>query len=99
MKNKEFYHAVLLNPRHALVRGRTSPSCLYKECDKDEKTFYEDFTSLYPSVQKYEYYPVGHVGDECDLSLESMHDLVKCKVLPSRGLLFPVLPSRINGRM
>lgn len=102
--NKKFYHAIPLNPRDALFGGRTSPSCLYKECNENEKIFYVDFTLLHPFVQKYEYYPVGHpviyVGNNCsDLVLEDVHGLVKCKVLPPIGLFFPILLCRINGKL
>ena len=47
---KKYYQAIPLNPRDALLGGRTSNCCLYKECDENEKIYYEDFTSLYPSV-------------------------------------------------
>ena len=103
-EKKKFHYAVPLKARDALFRVRTSPSCLYKECVKDEKIFYKDLTLLYSSVQKYEYYPVGHsviyMGDECDdLPLKSMCSLVKCKVLSPRGLLYTILPCRINGKL
>ena len=68
---KKYYHAIPLNPRVALFGGRTSPCCLFKECDENEKIYYEDFTLLYPFVQIYECFPVGHptvyMGDECNV--------------------------------
>ena len=66
---------------------------------------YLDFTSLYPSVQKKNIFPVGHpqiyIGnDECrKIDLKNVMGLVKCTVLPPRNLLFPVLPVRIEGKL
>ena len=68
------------------------------------KKFFVYFTSLYPFVQKTFDYPLGHlniyVGQECTgQSVLDVFGLVKCKVLPPKGLLFPVLPSQINGKL
>lgn len=94
----------LLEPRSALFGGCTSPEILQKHCEKNEKNFYVDFTSLCPYLQKNFDYPLGHpkiyVGAGClRHSILNTFGLVKCKVLPPRGLLFLVLPSQINGKL
>ena len=45
-----------LNPRDALAGGRSNAIILYYEGAAD----YVDFTSLYPYVQKYGRFPIGH---------------------------------------
>ena len=61
---------------------------------------YVDFTSLYPWVNKYGTYPLGHhdlyVGDEIP---DTVQGLLKCKVLPPTHLFHPVLPVRMNGKL
>ncbi|GBM48104.1 hypothetical protein AVEN_34422-1 [Araneus ventricosus] len=47
---------------------------------------YIDFTSLYPYVNKYCSYPTGF-------------RIVKCSILPPRGLYHPVLPFRSKGKL
>jgi len=74
---------------------------LYHKCTGNEKIGYVDITSLYPCVQKYCNYPIGHP----ELHTENFGDvnkyfgIIKCKVLPPRELYFPVLPSRINNKL
>ena len=57
--------------------------------------------SLYPSVLKYEKYPVGHpvVVTRDFQSPEQYFGIMKCKILGPRKLLFPVLPVRCNGKL
>ena len=49
-----------LEPRDAFFGGRTNAVKLYKKVDEGEKIKYVDFTSLYPTVNKYDRYPAGH---------------------------------------
>ena len=51
-----------LNPRDAFFGGRTNTATLYHKADESigEQIKYVDFTSLYPWVNKYGEYPVGH---------------------------------------
>ncbi|KAF8789741.1 hypothetical protein HNY73_007659 [Argiope bruennichi] len=62
---------------------------------------YVDFTSLYPWVNKYCLYPVGNpeVITENFRSIDDYFGIVKCRVLPPRGLHLPVLPVRCNGKL
>ena len=65
---------------------------------EDECCRYVDFCSLYPSVQYYKNYPVGH-PDKIFNPVKYNKDwygLIKCKVLPPRGLYHPVLPYRVK---
>ena len=63
------------------------------ECGK-----YIDFCSLYPTVQFYKKYPIGHPKkiispDKYDAK---WYGFIKCKILPSRELYHPVLPQKIK---
>ena len=61
---KEFVEQVptepRLDPRDSFYGGRANASKLYFKAHKDEKLMYVDFTSLYPTVNKYDQYPIGH---------------------------------------
>lgn len=89
-----------LEPRDAFYGGRTEAYTLYKETSLKEEIDYYDVTSLYPWVNKTGKVPVGHpvIVTENFEPLEKYEGLVKCKVIPPRGLFHPVLPSRVNGK-
>ena len=87
-----------LNPRDAFFGGRTNVTKLTYDFKEGEKGKYVDFVSLYPTVQFYKDYPVGHPEK---IFLPSKYDsnwfgFVKCKVLPPRGLYHPVLPVKMT---
>ncbi|XP_063934061.1 uncharacterized protein LOC135145859 [Zophobas morio] len=96
-----------LNPRDAFYGGRTNACKLYYNCTSDdEKIMYYDVCSLYPYINKYGKYPIGHpikiyVGDnECrQVELQSVEGLIKCLVLPPQNLYHPVLPYRCNNKL
>ena len=48
-----------LEPRDAFFGGRTGATTLYAKAEPEEEILYQDFTSLYPWVNKYCEYPVG----------------------------------------
>jgi hypothetical protein len=79
-----------LNPRDAFYAGRTNPRKL-KAQNKILK--YIDVCSLYPTVQYFDYYPVGHPEKiyKPEKYDESWYGLNKCKILPPRKLYHPVL--------
>lgn len=90
-----------LEPRDSLFGGRTNALKLFHECSVDEKIKYIDYTSLYLYIQKYGIYPIGHptiITDNFDLNFKYF-GLIKCKILPKRGLFIPPLPTRINGKL
>ena len=92
-----------LKPRDALFGGRTNAFLLYYKAKANEKIKYYDFTSLYPTVQKYELYPADHpeiiTSNFGDYAPGKYFGLVKCSVLPPRRLYFPLLPARINKKL
>ncbi|KAG5872176.1 hypothetical protein JTB14_010737 [Gonioctena quinquepunctata] len=99
-----FISLLPLNPRDAFYGGRTDATRLYYKCKKGEKIKYVDVCSLYPFVNKYGKYPVGHpevfVGDECNnLDLTKTDGVIKCKVLPSQNQYHAVLPVKMNDKL
>ena len=99
LREKDFFINNNLNPRDALYGGRVSPACLYAVAG-DKKIRYNDFTSLYPYVQKIYEYPTKHPEitrglENCaKIDLNYIFGLVKCKILPPTNLLFPIIPYR-----
>ena len=90
-----------INLREALFGGRTNALRLYYNCAPGEKIMYYDYTSLYPFVQKYGKYPLGHptiITENFDQNFKYF-GLIKCKILPPRGLYIPVLPKHINKKL
>ena len=87
-----------LNPRDAFYGGRTSATRLLYNFKDNECGRYVDFCSLYPTVQYYQKYPIGHPTkifnpEKYD---KSWYGLIKCTVVPPKGLYHPVLPQRIK---
>ena len=61
-----------------------------------------DFTSLYPWCNKMTRTVVGHpriITENFDEDISSYFGLIKCTVLPPRGLFHPVLPYRTQGKL
>ncbi|KAK2863533.1 hypothetical protein Q5P01_003066 [Channa striata] len=91
-----------LSPRQALYGGHTCPVTLRYSASDDETVNYVDFTSLYPYVNHYCFYPVGHpeIIFRDFKAIESYFGFIKAKLYPPRGLFFPVLPYRsTRGRL
>ncbi|XP_052795197.1 uncharacterized protein LOC128228116 [Mya arenaria] len=90
-----------LEPRDAFYGGRTEGFKLYEEASNDQEINYYDVTSLYPYFNKTGKIPLGHP----EIIIENFKDitkyksLVKCKIVPPRGLYLPVLPVKLNGKM
>ena len=49
-----------LDPREAFYGGRTGMAECYHAVESGEEIYYEDFTSLHPTINKYGTYPTGH---------------------------------------
>ena len=98
-KNYEFTEP--LNPRESLFGGRTNSIKLYYKCEPGERIMYVDYKSLYPSVQKYGKFPVGHptLITENFSHINNYFGLIKCSVVPPKKLHIPVLPVRIDGKL
>ncbi|MCG8048774.1 MAG: DNA polymerase [Candidatus Thiodiazotropha taylori] len=90
-----------LDPRDSFFGGRTNASQLYYKATESERIKYVDFTSLYPWVNKYCEYPVGH-PEVITTDFKDMGEyfgIAKVQILPPRGLYHPVLPLRSNGKL
>ena len=85
-----------LNPRDALTGGRTNASVLYYKGEAG----YVGFTSLYPYIQKYGSFPIGHpvIVTENFKTVTSYFGLIYCRVLSPQHLYFPILPTR-DGKL
>lgn len=87
-----------LNPRDAFYGGRTNATKLIYNCRNSHKIRYIDVCSLYPTVQFYDHYPVGHPVKiyNPDYYNKKWYGFIKCKVIPPRKLYHPVLPAKIH---
>ena len=54
-------------------------------------------TSLYPTINKRETYPIGH--PEIIADVKKYRGVVKCVVKAPGSVLFPVLPPTFNGKL
>ena len=91
-----------LEPRHALYGGRTNAAKLHHCCQGDEQIRYVDFTSLYPHVNRSKTVPTGHpeiITENFDEDISNYFGLIKCTVLPPRGLFHPVLPHHGQNKL
>ena len=106
-KNKDFQKFVKnftqeieepLNPRDTFYGGRTNATKLLYNFKENECGHYVDFCSLYPTVQYYRKYPIGHPTKIFNPKKydKSWYGLIKCKVLAPRQLYHPILPQRIK---
>ena len=91
-----------LNPRDAFFGGRTNALRLWHEIDEDQRKEirYVDVTSLYPTVNRYDEYPIRHptIVIHPDQDIARYFGIADCMVLPSEGLFHPVLPYRCKGK-
>ena len=83
-----------LQPRESLTGGRTNAIVLCHEG-------YVDFTSLYPYIQKYGAFPIGHpeIITQNFKSLENYFGIIYCRIVPPEDLFLPVLPFRSNNKL
>ncbi|XP_052778720.1 uncharacterized protein LOC128216186 [Mya arenaria] len=90
-----------LEPRDAFYGGRTEGFKLYEEASKDQEINYYDVTSLYPYVNKTGKIPLGHpeIVTENFKDITKYEGLIKCKIVPPRGLYLPVLPMKSYGKL
>ncbi|CAD7088403.1 unnamed protein product [Hermetia illucens] len=94
-----------LSPRDAVFGGRTEVFKLYHKVKNDEVIRYLDFTSLYPYINKYAPYPIGHPEIFRFTNIPqveevlSMHGFITCTILPPTDLFLPVLPYRTNLKL
>ena len=93
--------ATPLDPRDAFYGGRTEGFKLYEEANQQQEIKYYDVTSLYPYTNKCKMYVCGHPKSVTEnfRDLSSYEGLIKCKILPPRKLLYPLLPLKLNGKL
>ena len=94
--------ADILNPRHALYGGCCETFTLHDQ--STDRSVIKYVESLFPYVCKSKHYPVGHPRclirpNPRGLDVNSYEGLIKCKVLPPRGLRIPLLPCHINDML
>ena len=62
-----------------------------------------DICSLYPTVNYYDEYPIGHpihIKENFEpLSERPYFGFIKCKVIPPENLYHSVLPRKLNGKL
>ena len=87
-----------LNPRDAFFGGRTNVTKLTYDFKENEKGKYVDFVSLYPTVQFFKDYPIGHPVKILFPKKfnPKWFGFVKCKILPPSNLYHPVLPVKME---
>lgn len=99
----ETYNPVAsLEPRDALFGGRTGATTLYAKAQLGEEIHYQDFTSLYPWVNKYCEYPVGFPEvylNPTNQDIQSYFGIAKVDILAPELLFHPVLPVRQGGNL
>ena len=93
-----------IRPRDCFYGGRTEALCeiTIADLEKDEKIQYVDFTSLYPYVQKYKKFPIGHpqiITEFESNDISNYFGLIKCEIVPPQKLFIPVLPYNCNKRL
>ena len=93
--------ADVLNPRDTLYGGRCETYSLHDQSTDRSVIKYVDVQSLYPYACKSKHYPIGHprclMGPNLRvLDVNSYEILIKCKVLPPRGLRISLLSCHIN---
>ena len=90
-----------LSAKDAFRGGRTNAAKLFYEVEGREKIHHIDVVSLYPTVCKYDVYPVSHseivVSNFKDI--REYFGLVKCVVEAPDNDLFPVLPMVVKEKL
>lgn len=90
-----------LNPKDALFGGRTGNSSCYHKTNKNENIDYVDSTSLYPTINKYGTYPMGHptiMKNPSNQDISTYFSIAKVDILPPERLFHPVLPMKIANK-
>lgn len=96
IKSADIQKITPLNTRDSFFGGRTEPFHRAYSCDDDEEILYLDFTSLYPAINNYGTYPVGHPRKIYKDFTGDYFGFQKCKILAPRELYIPVLPVKVE---
>jgi len=90
-----------LNIKEAFRGGRTNAVKLFHQVEGEEKIHHIDIVSLYPTVNKYEEYPIGH-PEIIVSNFKEMKDyfgIAKCVIKCPPQDRFPVLPMAAGGKL
>ena len=91
-----------LDLRDVFYGRRTGMAKCYHKEEENEQILYKDFTSLYPTNNKYGTYPIGHpqiiVNPESQ-NIQDYFGIAKVDVLAPEKLLHSVLPVKLNGKL
>ena len=91
-----------LEPRDAFFGGRTGATTLYAKTSEGEDISYQDFTSLYPWVNKYGTYPVRFpeiIYNPADQNIFHYFGIAQVDILAPERLFLPILPVREGGKL
>jgi G:T-mismatch repair DNA endonuclease (very short patch repair protein) len=95
-----------LKIRDSFFGGSVDATCTYSKVKDNEKIHYRDFTSLYPTVNMYDFMPTGPpkriiLGHEqCSkIDLMNFDGFIKARVLPPNNLFFGVLPCKVKNKL
>ena len=90
-----------LDPKDALFGGRTGLSKCHHKVVSGERVDYIDYTSLYPWVNKYGTYPLGHptiLKNPTDQDISLYFGVAKVDVLAPEHLFHPILPVKLANK-
>jgi very-short-patch-repair endonuclease len=88
--------------RDSFFGGRTEVFDLMARSTDDMKIGYADFTSLYPSVQAIESFPIGHptrIREFQNMNIDDFYGFVYCKIKSNDNLRIPVLAEKGDGKL
>ena len=91
-----------LEPRDLFFGGRTGAATLHVKAENGEEISYQDYTSLYPWVNKYGTYPVGFPEtyfNPADQNIFNYFGIAQGDILTPERLFRPVLPVREGGKL
>ena len=91
-----------MDPREAFYGGRTGMAKCYHAVDEGKEIYYQDFTSLYPTINKHGTYPIGHSTILVNPESQNINDyfgLAKVSIQAAEKVFHPVLPVKMNGKL
>ena len=91
-----------LDAREVFYGGRTGMAKCYHAVDEAKEIHCQDFTSLYPTINKYGTYPIGHPTILVNPESQNINDyfgLAKVSILAAEKVYHPVLPVKPNSKL
>ena len=94
--------------RDAFFGGRTEGFKCYHKCNENQKIFYYDVVSLYPTVNSLDEYAVGF-SKYINITLDDINNnnniwndfigLLKIDIEPPKNIYIPILPDNSNKKL